>query len=973
MLTQATKYIPRFGIALLLVLGCSRVAQAQWTRVGDGSGNTGTAPSAGPLSATTCLLLTDGSVMCQEDSNPYPSGSVNALQWWRLTPSNTGSYETGTWSRLQDAPSGYGPLFYCSAVLADGRVVVIGGEYNLKTSAAAETTLGYIFDPTANGGAGQWGSSPISLGTTGWTQIGDSICAVRADKTFIIAGFGNGQMASLDLGTQTLSLVNSPNLENSKADANGQEGWTLLPDGTILTVDTSIPPSTGEFNITAGVSNIAEIFNPVTNLWASTVSTGPVLDGNVPSCCVPEMGPQILRPDGTVIAFGATPNTATYNYKTGNWTAGPTFPIAVASYPSSCGGSGTNYSSAGAADGPGSLLTDGNVLVASSPVNSAGNELNCSSFFEFDGTNLNTVTGPPDASSVPTFEMRMLLLPSGHVLFTDTTGDVEIYTPSGTYQSAWQPTITSAPTNPGQGESYTISGTQFNGLSQASAYGDDATMATNYPLVRIVNNGTGHVFYARTHDHSTMGVATGSSIVSTTFDVPTGIETGASQLFVVANGIPSAPFSVNVGLGTALTLTGASATSSDFNDAVTVQAQLMSGGSPVPTSETVTFVLGSGFGTETCSTTTNPMSGIASCPITPNQPAGSYTLTATFGGDATYGASSASAAFTILLEDTVIAFTGTSATNADFDDAATVGAVLTDPTDGTPIQGKMVTFTLGSGGGTETCAPMTGPSGLAICQITPSQQAGPYTITATFAGDGSDAASSTSAPFIINKEETTTKFTVSSPTVIANGHPTTFSATLLEDGVTPIQGRTITIAIGSQSCPAGPTDPTGTASCTIVLSQVLGPSTVTASFAGDPFYLPSSTSESVIVFAFLNSGSMVIGNLNAATGNAVTFWGAQWAKVNSLSGGSAPNSFKGFADTAPQSCGGSWTGDPGNSGGPPASVPSYMGVIASSTIIKSGSNIAGDVPIIIVVKTNPGYGPSPGHAGTGTVVAFFCH
>ena len=86
---------------------------------------------------------------------------------------------------------------------------------------------------------------------------------------------------------------------------------------------------------------------------------------------------------------------------------------------------------------------------------------------------------------------------------------------------------------------YQISGTQFNGLSVGADYGDDATMATNYPLVRIVNMATGHVFYARTHDHSTMGIATGSTIVSTTFDVPANAETGTSRVVVVANGIPS--------------------------------------------------------------------------------------------------------------------------------------------------------------------------------------------------------------------------------------------------------------------------------------------------------------------------------------------------------------------------------------------------------------------------------------------------
>jgi hypothetical protein len=64
--------------------------------------------------------------------------------------------------------------------------------------------------------------------------------------------------------------------------------------------------------------------------------------------------------------------------------------------------------------------------------------------------------------------------------------------------------------------------------------------------VRITNNGTGHVFYCRTHDHSSMGVATGSKTITTNFDVPSGMETGASQIEVVANGIPSTSVAVTV-------------------------------------------------------------------------------------------------------------------------------------------------------------------------------------------------------------------------------------------------------------------------------------------------------------------------------------------------------------------------------------------------------------------------------------------
>ena len=100
-------------------------------------------------------------------------------------------------------------------------------------------------------------------------------------------------------------------------------------------------------------------------------------------------------------------------------------------------------------------------------------------------------------------------------------------------------------TNVNRGSTYRIQGRNFNGLSQAGAYGDDAQSATNYPMVRLTNRASGHVFYARTHDHSSMAVAY-PGLVSTQYDVPSGMETGLADLFVVANGIPSAPISVNV-------------------------------------------------------------------------------------------------------------------------------------------------------------------------------------------------------------------------------------------------------------------------------------------------------------------------------------------------------------------------------------------------------------------------------------------
>ena len=122
-----------------------------------------------------------------------------------------------------------------------------------------------------------------------------------------------------------------------------------------------------------------------------------------------------------------------------------------------------------------------------------------------------------------------------------------------------------------------------------------------------------------------------------------------------------------------------------------------------------------------------------------------------------------------------------------------------------------------------------------------------------------------------------------------------------------------------------------------------------------------------------NTGPFVIGDLNAAVGSQVTFWGAQWWKDNPLSTGLAPAAFKGFVDSnAPAVCGQGWTTDPGNSSHPPASVGPYVEAIVSSQITQTGSVISGDTTEVVVIQVDPGYAGDPGHPGTGMVVNVLC-
>jgi len=474
------------GLVVMLALAMPAAAQT-WTPL----------VNQPTFNSSTALLLTDGTVMVQATESGI---------WWKLTPDNTGSYINGTWSQLASMPAGYGPLYYASAVLPDGRVVVEGGEYN-NSGSGVWTTLGAIYDPAGN----SWTSIAPPAG---WTTIGDAQSVVLANGTFMLANCCNTQEALLNASTLTWTATGS-----GKTGENDEEGWTLLPNQKVLTVDANNP----------GNLTNSEIYNPATGSWTSAGSTIVKLpDTNSDNSGSHELGPAVLRPDGTVFATGGTSNTAIYNAASGAWSAGPTFPSGI-----------------DVADGPAAVLPNGNVLVDASP----GVFNAPSQFFEFNGTSLISVPAAAGASSVPSYIGRMLVLPTGQILLTGLSS-VQVYTASGTYQSAWQPAVTSVAANLSVGSlNNIISGTQFNGLSQGAAYGDDAQSATNYPLVRITNNATGHVFYARTHNHSTMAVATGSATVSTKFDVPAGIETGASTLQVVANGIPSSGVPVQIIVG----------------------------------------------------------------------------------------------------------------------------------------------------------------------------------------------------------------------------------------------------------------------------------------------------------------------------------------------------------------------------------------------------------------------------------------
>ena len=331
-------------------------------------------------------------------------------------------------------------------MLKDGRVFVVGGEYSGPNLTPNDTNTGEIYNPVTN----SWSSIP----NFPQSNFGDDPSMVLPDGRVLTGYISGPQTYIYDPAGNTWS----PGPTKLYSDRSDEETWTKLPDGSILSYDIFGNPQHAQR---------LDVSNPDPTQWQWVDA------GSVPvnlSDSGSELGPAELLPDGRVFQIGANGNTAFYTPSTtpggtGTWTVGPTLPA----------GFGSN-------DAPAAMMPNGHVLFAAGAIPGWNSP---TKVFEFDpiANSLTDVTPTnPNLSGNVVFTSRMLMLPSGQVLFTSSSSQLYVYTPSGSPQAAWKPTITSVAAN---GDHFTLTGTQLNGLSAGASYGDDAEMDSNYPIVEL--------------------------------------------------------------------------------------------------------------------------------------------------------------------------------------------------------------------------------------------------------------------------------------------------------------------------------------------------------------------------------------------------------------------------------------------------------------------------------------------------------
>ena len=489
----------------LAVLFCSLLAasaQADWTALSTFPPNS--------VNIELMLLLPDGTIMAAHN---FGGGYGN--DWYKLTPNNLGHYTNGVWSTR--ASASYTRLWCSSQVLNNRKVFVAGGEYGTGTTNVE------LYDI----GSDTWSkiNPPLSLFNPG---AGDKF----VDSGSKVLPNGNILVAPVTPLNPNGTLIYNPYANSWSAGPTNivtqdEATWVKLPDGSIITVDHD--------------STTSERYLPSLNIWTN--------DANLPvnlwatlSGYIGETGPAFLLPDGRAFFIGGSGHTAYYtpsgSNAQGHWTQGPDIPGGLA-----------------AADAPGVMMANGKILcaAASAPyIDGSGNAQfpNGVSFFEFDYTaGINgqfvSVSAPSGFSTdgISSYQALMLALPDGNVLYSHFGNDLYVYHPNGPALVAGKPSISSVAFN--SGGTITLSGTQFNGISEGASYGDDAQMGTDYPMVRFTD-GSGNISYGYTYNWSSTSVQTGGRLVSTGCSLPPVVANGpgAYSMQVVANGIASDPVSI---------------------------------------------------------------------------------------------------------------------------------------------------------------------------------------------------------------------------------------------------------------------------------------------------------------------------------------------------------------------------------------------------------------------------------------------
>jgi hypothetical protein len=254
---------------------------------------------------------------------------------------------------------------------------------------------------------------------------------------------------------------------------------------------------------------------------------------------------------------------------------------------------------------------------------------------------------------------------------------------------------------------------------------------------------------------------------------------------------------------------------------------------------------------------------------------GSYSVTAVYGGNATYASSTSSAVvFTVQSAAATSTVLTVSPTGGSYAWLTPLTFTATVTSSGSPITGSTVTFS-DTVAGTLCSSVSVNASGVATCAVSNLAVSSSHSVTAVFAANGTYASSTSNAVAITitapTPVSTTTTLTPSSSSAdLASSVTLSVSVTGSATNESyPTGTVTLTDTIGGTTFTLGSVTLSNGSGSLVTSTLPFGANSIGASYSGDTFYLSGAATASTVTITATRL-SMTPGVINAIVGNGTS-------------------------------------------------------------------------------------------------------
>jgi Protein of unknown function (DUF3443)/Kelch motif len=259
----------------------------------------------------TLTLLNSGQVLAVGGSDVWVNTGNLSSGGGSKTLSSAEIYDPPSKTWTEAAPMSVARLAHTATLMPDGTVMIVGGLTDNSSSSGYALAQDYEFFTPPTGGESEGSWSPNSISLSSVPRFNHSAVLLDDGTVLVVGGEATASpSATIPVPVHYFPGSNFWGAVQPEKTPRYSDAVTKLADGEVLVA--------GGTNSSGSLLNTAETFNPSGSVWT-------VVTGTLPNAASGQVA--TLMRDGRVIIAGGTSSTvATFDYSTGQFTAGGTLP-----------------------------------------------------------------------------------------------------------------------------------------------------------------------------------------------------------------------------------------------------------------------------------------------------------------------------------------------------------------------------------------------------------------------------------------------------------------------------------------------------------------------------------------------------------------------------------------------------------------------------------------------------------------------